>query len=126
LVHGYGPKAYHHFSVTSLHKSDSNATVTSLAKVLRDLENWNGDRSGDLAFCPNDNSKEIFQALLDREAFEEGYLARNGYGMDKYRDLSNEASPEDATSSEQPLDGFKMLPRNLLSQMDKSWKDNKN
>jgi hypothetical protein len=62
----------------------------------------------------------------DREAFEEGYLARNGYGMKKYRDLSNKASLEDATSCEQPLGGFKMLLRNLLLQMDNSWKSNKN
>jgi hypothetical protein len=60
LVHVYGLEAYHHFSVIGLHKSDSSAIVTSLAKVLRDLENWNEERSGDLAFCPNNNTKGIF------------------------------------------------------------------
>jgi hypothetical protein len=48
LTHGRDPGVYAHFNVTGLWPKDADFTVTSLAKCLRDLEAYNGDKTGDM------------------------------------------------------------------------------
>ena len=49
LTHGRLPGAYAHFSLTSLWPGDADFTVTSLAKCFQDLEEFDGDKSGDIS-----------------------------------------------------------------------------
>jgi hypothetical protein len=45
LTHGRDPGVYAHFSFTGLWAGDADFTVTSLAKCLRDLEEYSGDKT---------------------------------------------------------------------------------
>lgn len=74
FVHGRDPRLYAHFSLTGLWPGDSDFTVTSLAKCLRDLEEYSGDRSGDLSNNQFTSSHPIFRTVMDCQAFKFGYL----------------------------------------------------
>ena len=122
LVHGRDAGAFGHFSLTGMWPSDPNFTITSLAKCLRDLEAWDGVRSGDLAINSTVGVKNpLVKALLNPEPFTSGYMADNHLTLDHFADrgdMPHENLPE--------LGSFKPLPRKLLLQLDNSGKDNKN
>ena len=121
LVHGREPHAFGHFSVTGLWPSDPNFTITSLAKLFSDLENWRGDYSGDLAKTGDDAQKHpLLHALMDATAFKTGYLPHVNKSLDDF------ANKEASTPVRFPLGSFTPLPRHLLLQLDNSGKDNKN
>lgn len=127
LIHGRNPGIYGHFSLTGLWPSDADFTCTSVAKCLCDLEVYSGDKSGDLAFFPDENTKPLFKALLQQEAFTSDYLSIKKITIDRYKgnpsqlDESIEGSSSSASST-----SFKPLPKHFMLQMDNSWKDNKN
>lgn len=110
--------------------------MTSLAKCLRDLEQYSGNKSGGISLSswPDDNFP-IFQALI---AFQVGYLEAKKIGVEKFQgneDRVENASSngetigeeqggcDEASTSTQP---FKPLQQHLTLQLDNSGKDNKN
>lgn len=75
LTHGRDPSVFAHFGIGGFWPGDSDFTATSLAKCIRDLENFNGDRSGDMyEGARPEERRPFFNALLDLDAFQGGYL----------------------------------------------------
>ena len=75
LTHGREPNVYAHLSISSIWPGDSDFTVTSIAKCLRDLEEYDGDKSGDILNSKNSmETRALFKSLLDYKAFEKSYL----------------------------------------------------
>ncbi|KAL3698097.1 hypothetical protein R1sor_012173 [Riccia sorocarpa] len=60
LTRWHGPPSIAHVLIGGLWRSDPNFTVTSIAKYLRDCEDFEGDMRGDLAF-----EKELEHPLLN-------------------------------------------------------------
>jgi hypothetical protein len=48
ITHGQQLGMFAHYALTCIWPSNPDFTVTSIAKYLRDLENYNGDMSGHL------------------------------------------------------------------------------
>ena len=89
------------------------------------MEDYSGDKSGDLCFVLQEGTKPLFSALLDKTAFEAEYLKEKKHSMDRYCGKDNiGASSNIGSSSSTPQ--FKKLPRHFHLQMDNSAKDNKN
>ncbi|CAM6083473.1 unnamed protein product [Calypogeia fissa] len=155
LVHGRDPGAFAHFSVTGLWPGDPDFTISSLAKLLRDLESYTGDKTGDLSLTSADSCDPLFSALLDSDAFWKGYLKHRNIlveqfsadpsvtGGDPVYSTSTVTQPPDAQEVgdllgywpqvvSRPRDtreadsNFIPLPRHFHLQMDNSAKDNKN
>ncbi len=125
IPHGWELGIFAHFSLTGLWPSDPDFTITSIVKCLRDLEGYVGDKSGDLLFVSQEDTKPLFSALLDRAAFEIGYLKEKKHSMDRYHGNDNiRASLNADSSSSTPQ--LKKLPKHFHLQMDNSAKDNKN
>ena len=103
---------------------------------MRDLEDYCGDKSGDLGGMSLRECHPIFQKLLDMHAFEIGYLRPKNITIQRFRGVENVApdpesssinfSCEGQSSSTSTSNSFKPLPRHLILQMDNSAKDNKN
>ncbi|KAL3697726.1 hypothetical protein R1sor_011802 [Riccia sorocarpa] len=76
LNHGHEPGVVAHVTVGGLWKSDPNYTITSIAKQLRDYENFHTDKKlGDLHFT-DQTSHPLFNALMDEEVFNTTVLAK--------------------------------------------------
>ncbi|KAL3690184.1 hypothetical protein R1sor_016493 [Riccia sorocarpa] len=76
LNHGHEPGVVAHVTVGGLWKSDPNYTITSIAKQLRDYENFHNDKKlGDLHFT-DQTSHPLFNALMDEEVFNTTVLAK--------------------------------------------------
>ncbi|KAL3679353.1 hypothetical protein R1sor_022309 [Riccia sorocarpa] len=76
LNHGHEPGVVAHVTVGGLWKSDPNYTITSIAKQLRDYENFHTDKKlGDLHFT-DQTCHPLFNALMDEEVFNTTVLAK--------------------------------------------------
>ena len=102
VSHGHGDGAYAHYS-PHCWPGDSNATISSLARLFRRLEGPSVRESGALLQYPPQNS--LFEALLRGKSRCLDLLLRTD-GID--------------------MEGRKPLPRKLYLQLDNSAKDNKN
>ena len=102
VSHGHGDGAYTHYSPHCWPR-DSNATISSLARLFRRLEGPSIPESRALLQYPPQNS--LFETLLRRKSRCLDLLSRTK-GMD--------------------FQGRKPLERNLYLQLDNSAKDNKN
>ncbi|CAM6105390.1 unnamed protein product [Calypogeia fissa] len=76
LVHGGDPGAFAHFSVTGLWPGDPDFMISSLEKLLRDLESYTGDKTRDLSLTLADSRDPLLSVLLDNDTFWKGYLKR--------------------------------------------------
>ncbi|KAL3696597.1 hypothetical protein R1sor_010673 [Riccia sorocarpa] len=77
LNHGHKPGVVAHVSVSGLWPSDPNYTISSIAKQLRDYENYHSGKTRDLAFR-EPASHELFSALLDEDIFNTTVLRKVG------------------------------------------------
>jgi hypothetical protein len=84
ITHGWEPGVFAHFSLTSLWPSDPDFTITSILKCLWDLEDYPGHKSDDLAFVSQYGKNDLFSALLDKEAFEVGYLKEKKHSIHRF------------------------------------------
>ncbi|KAL3701387.1 hypothetical protein R1sor_019409 [Riccia sorocarpa] len=83
LNHGHEPGVVAHITVGGLWKSDPNYTITSIAKQLRDYENFHTDKKlGDLHFT-DQISHPLFNALMDEEVFNTTVLAKKRQSKDE-------------------------------------------
>ncbi|KAL3681000.1 hypothetical protein R1sor_023956 [Riccia sorocarpa] len=122
LNHGHEPGVVAHVSVGGLWPSDPNYTITSIAKQLRDYENYHsGSKTGDLAFREK-ASHELFSALLDENVLNTIVLRKVGKTYEEFFSTTE----EDASSSIRSDSTTRMLRPNLYIQLDNSDKDNKN
>ncbi|KAL3698030.1 hypothetical protein R1sor_012106 [Riccia sorocarpa] len=122
LNHGHEPGVVAHVSVSGLWPSDPNYTISSIAKQLRDYENYHsGSKTGDLAFR-EPASHELFSALLDEDVFNTTVLRKVGKTYEEFFSTNE----EEASSSTRSDSTTRMLPPNLYIQLDNSGKDNKN
>ncbi|KAL3682922.1 hypothetical protein R1sor_000944 [Riccia sorocarpa] len=112
---GKGPEKMAHVAVNGLWASDPDYTISSLAKYLRDLEKYDGNILGDLAFR-EEPRHPLFKALMDKQVFEETYLKRIKVTLEEFY----------GSLSLQGEQVFNQLPENLYIQLDNSAKDNKN
>ncbi|KAL3687056.1 hypothetical protein R1sor_013365 [Riccia sorocarpa] len=119
LNHGHEPGVVAHVTVGGLWKSDPNYTITSIAKQLRDYENFHTDKKlGDLHFT-NQTSHPLFNALMDEEVFNTTVLAKKRQSKEEFFQMEGAENSELQAST-------RMLPPNLYIQLDNSAKDNKN
>jgi hypothetical protein len=85
LTHGRDHGVYAHFSLTGLWPGDADFIVSSVAMCLRDLENYSGDKIGDLEEgLYQDTPRPLFAALLDFEAFKNNYLQPKNISLEKF------------------------------------------
>ncbi|CAM6101683.1 unnamed protein product [Calypogeia fissa] len=105
LVHERDPSAYAHFSLTGLWPSDPDFTISSVAKLLCDIESFSGDKSGDLVLNEESSNVPIFSSLLNQESFDSGYLKEEKITMEHFR-RSNEgqSTGRDEPSNKNPRD----------------------
>ncbi|KAL3697545.1 hypothetical protein R1sor_011621 [Riccia sorocarpa] len=121
LNHGHEPSVVAHVAVGGLWKSYPNFTITSIAKQLRDYENYYyGDSTDDLSFG-NPASHPLFEALLDKDVFDRTVLERH-----PSRDQFFKITEEDRGRFMERSQTTRMLPPHLFIQLDNSAKDNKN
>ena len=99
IAHGHGDVKFVHFSL-DLYPGDSNHTIGSVAKLLRDLEKPPASSSGVL--FENSGSTPLFDAIL------------------KEKEIC-----VDSLSTSQPSIPAWRLPPVLHVQLDNCWKDNK-
>ncbi|KAL3697209.1 hypothetical protein R1sor_011285 [Riccia sorocarpa] len=119
LNHGHEPGVVAHVTVGGLWKSDPNYTITSIAKQLRDYENFHTDKKlGDLHFT-NQTSHHLFNALMDEDVFNTTVLAKKRQSKEEFFQMEGAENSELQAST-------RMLPPNLYIQLDNSAKDNKN
>ncbi|KAL3700372.1 hypothetical protein R1sor_018394 [Riccia sorocarpa] len=119
LNHGHEPGIVAHVTVGGLWKSDPNYTITSIAKQLRDYENFHTDKKlGDLHFT-DQTSNPLFNALMDEEVFNTTVLAKKRQSKEEFFQMEGADNSELQAST-------RMLPPNLYIQLDNSAKDNKN
>ncbi|KAL3683742.1 hypothetical protein R1sor_001764 [Riccia sorocarpa] len=115
LNRGHGPPSIAHVSIGGLWRSDPNFTVTSIAKYLRDCEDFDGDMRGDLAF-----EKELEHPLLNAFMNKDIFM-KTVVGADSL--LRRETSSSESGLLDKP---FNKLPPTFYIQLDNSGKDNKN
>ncbi|KAL3676516.1 hypothetical protein R1sor_026464 [Riccia sorocarpa] len=119
LNHGHEPGVVAHVTVGGLWKSDPNYTITSIAKQLRDYENFHTDKKlGDIHFT-DQTSHPLFNALMDEEVFNTTVLAKKRQSKEEFFQMEGVDNSELQAST-------RMLPPNLYIQLDNSAKDNKN
>ncbi|KAL3698265.1 hypothetical protein R1sor_012341 [Riccia sorocarpa] len=119
INHGHEPGVVAHVTVGGLWKSDPNYTITSIAKQLRDYENFHTDKKlGDLHFT-DQTSHPLFNALMDEEVFNTTVLAKKRQSKEEFFQMEGADNSELQAST-------RMLPPNLYIQLDNSAKDNKN
>ncbi|KAL3683601.1 hypothetical protein R1sor_001623 [Riccia sorocarpa] len=84
LNHGHEPEVVAHITVGGLWKSDPNYTITSIAKQLRDYENFHTDKKlGDLHFT-DQTFHPLFNALMDEEVFNTTVLAKKRQSKEEF------------------------------------------
>ncbi|KAL3677960.1 hypothetical protein R1sor_020916 [Riccia sorocarpa] len=119
LNHGHEPGVVAHVTVGGLWKSDPNYTITSIAKQLRDYENFHTDKKlGDLHFT-DQTCHPLFNALMDEEVFNTTVLAKKRQSKEEFFQMEGVENSELQAST-------RMLPSNLYIQLDNSAKNNKN
>ncbi|KAL3700973.1 hypothetical protein R1sor_018995 [Riccia sorocarpa] len=119
LNHGHEPGVVAHITIGGLWKSDPNYTITSIAKQLRDYENFHTDKKLEDFHFTNQTSHPLFNALMDEEVFNTTVLAKKRQSKEEFFQM------EEAENSELQA-STRMLPPNLYIQLDNSAKDNKN
>ncbi|KAL3701092.1 hypothetical protein R1sor_019114 [Riccia sorocarpa] len=112
LNRGHGPPSIAHVSIGGLWRSDPNFIVTSIAKYLRDCEDFDGDMRGDLAF-EKELEHPLLNAFMNKDIFSKTVV-----GADSL--LRRE------TTSGRLDKPFNKLPPTFYIQLDNSGKDNKN
>ncbi|KAL3688121.1 hypothetical protein R1sor_014430 [Riccia sorocarpa] len=118
LNHGHERGVVAHVTVGGLWKSDPNYTITSIAKQLRDYENFHTDKKlGNLHFT-DQTSHPLFNALMDEEVFNTTVLAKKRQSKEEFFQMEGAENSELQAST-------RMLPPNLYIQLDNSAKDNK-
>ncbi|KAL3697397.1 hypothetical protein R1sor_011473 [Riccia sorocarpa] len=115
LNRGHGPPSIAHVSIGGLWRSDPNFTVTSIAKYLRDCEDFDGDMRGDLAF-EKELEHPLLNAFMNKDIFSKTVV-----GADSL--LRREISSSESGLLDKP---FNKLPPTFYIQLDNSSKDNKN
>ncbi|KAL3675955.1 hypothetical protein R1sor_025903 [Riccia sorocarpa] len=115
LNRGHGPPSIAHVSIGRLWRSDPNFTVTSIAKYLRDCEDFDGDMRGDLAF-EKELEHPLLNAFMNKDIFSKTVV-----GADSL--LRRETSSNESGLLDKPFN--KLLPTFYI-QLDNSGKDNKN
>ncbi|KAL3694971.1 hypothetical protein R1sor_008622 [Riccia sorocarpa] len=116
LNRGSGPPSCAHVCIGGLWSSDPNFTISSVAKYLRDCENFNGDMRGDLAFT-SDLDHPFLQSLNNKAIFEKTFLSLR-------KQHAQELLISRETMGEQ--ESFNKLLSTFYIQLDNSGKDNKN
>ncbi|KAL3691171.1 hypothetical protein R1sor_004822 [Riccia sorocarpa] len=119
LNHGHELGVVAHVTVGGLWKSDPNYTITSIAKQLRDYENFHTDKKLEDLHFTDQTSHSLFNALMDEEVFNTTVLA-------KKRQLKEEFFQMEGADNSELQASTRMLPPNLYIQLDNSAKDNKN
>ncbi|CAM6082336.1 unnamed protein product [Calypogeia fissa] len=104
LVHGRDPSAYAHFSLTGLWPADPDFTISSVAKLLRDIESFAGDKSGDLVLSGGTSNVPIFRSLLNRESFDTGYLREEKITMEDFKRSEEDESTGHDIFNKNPRD----------------------
>ncbi|CAM6084988.1 unnamed protein product [Calypogeia fissa] len=104
LVHGRDPGAYAHFSLTGLWPADPDFTISSIAKLLRDIESFAGDKSRNLVLSGGMSNVPIFRSLLNRESFDTGYLREEKIIMEDFKRSKEDESTGHDTFNENPRD----------------------
>ncbi|KAL3697444.1 hypothetical protein R1sor_011520 [Riccia sorocarpa] len=112
---GHGPPSIAHVSIGGLWRSDPNFTVTSIAKYLRDCEDFDGDMRGDLAF-EKELEHPLLNAFMNKDIFSKTVV-----GADSL--LRRETSSCESGLLDKP---FNKLSPTFYIQLDNSGKDNKN
>ncbi|KAL3693114.1 hypothetical protein R1sor_006765 [Riccia sorocarpa] len=108
LNHGHEPRVVAHVTVGGLWKSDPNYTITSIAKQLRDYENFHTDKKlGDLHFT-DQTSHPLFNALMDEEVFNTTVLAKKRQSEKEFFQMEGSDNSELQAST-------RMLPPNFSS-----------
>ncbi|KAL3697196.1 hypothetical protein R1sor_011272 [Riccia sorocarpa] len=115
LNRGHGPPSIAHVSIGGLWRSDPNFTVTSIAKYLRDCEDFDGDMRGDLAF-EKELEHPLLNAFMNKDIFSKTVV-----GADSL--LRRETTSSESGLLDKP---FNKLPPTFYIQLDNSGKDNKN
>ncbi|KAL3677142.1 hypothetical protein R1sor_027090 [Riccia sorocarpa] len=115
LNRGHGPPSIAHVSIGGLWRSDPNFTMTSIAKYLRDCEDFDGDMRGDLAF-EKQLEHPLLNAFMNKDIFPKTVV-----GADSL--LRRETSSNESGLLEKP---FNKLHPTFYIQLDNSGKDNKN
>ncbi|KAL3702379.1 hypothetical protein R1sor_020401 [Riccia sorocarpa] len=119
LNHGHEPGVVAHVTVGGLWKSDPNYTITSIAKQLRDYENFHTDKKLEDLHFTDQTSHPLFNALMDEEVFNTTVLAKKRQSKEEFFQMEGVENSELQAST-------RMLPPNLYIQLDNSAKDNKN
>ncbi|KAL3700444.1 hypothetical protein R1sor_018466 [Riccia sorocarpa] len=116
LNQGSGPPSCAHVCIGGLWSSDPNFTISSVAKYLRDCEDFDGDMRVDLAFFTN-LEHPLLRSLNNRDIFEKTFLTVKKHHVEEF------LSPREAKQEGRP---FNKLPSTFYIQLDNSGKDNKN
>ncbi|KAL3675393.1 hypothetical protein R1sor_025341 [Riccia sorocarpa] len=116
LNRGHGPPALAHITIGGLWSSDPNFTVTSIAKYLRDYEDFDGDMRGDLVF-EKELQHPLLKAFMNKDIFTKTVDAATTL-LPQQASTSNNSNPADKP--------FNKLPPTFYMQLDNSGKDNKN
>ncbi|KAL3683360.1 hypothetical protein R1sor_001382 [Riccia sorocarpa] len=111
----HGPPSIAHVSIGGLWRSDPNFTITSIAKYLRDCEDFDGDMRGDLAF-EKELEHPLLNAFMNKDIFSKTVV-----GADSL--LRRETTSNESGLLDKP---FNKLPPTFYIQLDNSSKDNKN
>ncbi|KAL3678464.1 hypothetical protein R1sor_021420 [Riccia sorocarpa] len=111
----HGPPSIAHVSIGGLWRSDPNFTVTSIAKYLRDCEDFDGDMRGDLAF-EKKLEHPLLNAFMNKDIFSKTVV-----GADSL--LRRKTSSSESGLPDKP---FNKLPPTFYIQLDNSGIDNKN
>ncbi|KAL3682990.1 hypothetical protein R1sor_001012 [Riccia sorocarpa] len=96
-----------------------NYTITSIAKQLRDYENFHTDKKLEGLHFTDQTSHPLFNALMDEEVFNTTVLAKKRQSKEEFFQMEGAENSELQAST-------RMLPPNLYIQLDNSAKDNKN
>ncbi|KAL3686809.1 hypothetical protein R1sor_013118 [Riccia sorocarpa] len=116
LNRGHGPPALAHVTIGGLWSSDPNFTVTSIAKYLRDCEDFDRDMRGDLVF-EKELQHPLLKAFMNKDIFTKT-VATATILLPQQASTSNNSNPADKP--------FNKLPHTFYMQLDNSGKDNKN
>ncbi|KAL3675287.1 hypothetical protein R1sor_025235 [Riccia sorocarpa] len=116
LNRGHGPPALAHVTIGGLWSSDPNFTVSSIAKYLRDCEDFDGDMRGDLVF-EKELHHPLLKAFMNKDIFTKTVAAATTL-LPQQASTSTNSSPADKP--------FNKLPPTFYMQLDTSGRDNKN
>ncbi|KAL3694457.1 hypothetical protein R1sor_008108 [Riccia sorocarpa] len=116
LNRGHGPPALAHVTIGGLWSSDPNFTVSSIAKYLRDCEDFDGDMKGDLVF-ENELHHPLLKAFMNKDIFTKTVAAATTL-LPQHASTSTKSNPANKP--------FNTLPPTFYMQLDNSGKDNKN